>query len=388
MKRSTTKQEQNLCGQDGGIVLDEFPGYIIFDCGEVYSLSRKRYLDKVMRRRNTQTIKSKYDYTINLKDRTVLLHRLLAKAFITNTHNKDTVNHIDGNPANVAISNLEWMTPSENSIHAHKLNLVGGRYTRIMVTKLVFKEVEVGRYSSLVEAAYSQGFTGTLRQAGHGISATIKHNKSIPSNTGEAYKTHEIVWREYHPEECNMVGTVAFVPNQLPVEDTISLPHPDNPAILVTEDGRMYNKVKERWLKPYKGVESRAGGIVSMYSIPIGKGKYKKVKTARVVARLFREDWPGIAFKDSNPLNCAADNLKPKRKGNGEKGCIGYRQEWKEVEVGMCSSVKEASKLYGCARSSIGGAININNKMTVSPKYSDNIRPRQLMGYIFRGFKD
>lgn len=51
------------------------------------------------------------------------IHRLVAFHFIPNSENKKTVNHIDGNKSNNAMFNLEWNTPSENSIHAVKLGL-------------------------------------------------------------------------------------------------------------------------------------------------------------------------------------------------------------------------------------------------------------------------
>jgi hypothetical protein len=46
------------------------------------------------------------------------LHRLLAIAFIPNPENKAFINHIDGNRGNYSLSNLEWVTPSENVQHA------------------------------------------------------------------------------------------------------------------------------------------------------------------------------------------------------------------------------------------------------------------------------
>jgi len=51
------------------------------------------------------------------------VHRLVAKAFICNDLNKPEVNHKDGNKKNNNVSNLEWVTSSENKIHAEKLNL-------------------------------------------------------------------------------------------------------------------------------------------------------------------------------------------------------------------------------------------------------------------------
>lgn len=48
------------------------------------------------------------------------LHRLVAEAFLENTENKPHVNHIDNNGENNDVSNLEWCTQRQKSIHATK----------------------------------------------------------------------------------------------------------------------------------------------------------------------------------------------------------------------------------------------------------------------------
>ena len=54
----------------------------------------------------------------NGKAKMFRLHRLLAEAFLPNPANKPQVNHIDGNRKNNDLSNLEWVTVSENMLHA------------------------------------------------------------------------------------------------------------------------------------------------------------------------------------------------------------------------------------------------------------------------------
>lgn len=67
-------------------------------------------------------------YTVRLakpgkRSCTVYVHRLLGYAFIPNPDNKPLINHEDGNKLNNAITNLSWVTASENMKHAYQLGL-------------------------------------------------------------------------------------------------------------------------------------------------------------------------------------------------------------------------------------------------------------------------
>lgn len=70
--------------------------------------------------------KSKYSFVtlrIGGRNKQEYIHRLVAKYFIPNPDNKQQVNHIDGDTNNNCVSNLEWVTPAENSQHAHDTGL-------------------------------------------------------------------------------------------------------------------------------------------------------------------------------------------------------------------------------------------------------------------------
>lgn len=47
-----------------------------------------------------------------------VVHRLIAQAWIPNPNNYRTVNHIDGDPSNNSLSNLEWTNDRQNNLHA------------------------------------------------------------------------------------------------------------------------------------------------------------------------------------------------------------------------------------------------------------------------------
>lgn len=68
-----------------------------------------------------------YTLTYNGKRIRTCAHRLVALAFIPNPDNKPYVNHKDGNKLNNSVENLEWVTASENTVHAIKTGLISER---------------------------------------------------------------------------------------------------------------------------------------------------------------------------------------------------------------------------------------------------------------------
>jgi hypothetical protein len=94
----------------------DFPNYEISDAGRVRSIK-----NNIIRKDQThrQGYKQIYLYK-NGNRHYFLVHTLVATHYIPNTKNKPEVNHKDGNKANNHVSNLEWVTRSENMLHLYE----------------------------------------------------------------------------------------------------------------------------------------------------------------------------------------------------------------------------------------------------------------------------
>lgn len=80
------------------------------------------------------------------KSRNLLVHRLVAQAFLPNPNNYPYINHKDGNKLNNNVNNLEWCTAQQNLHHAVE-NGLAPDWCRIK-RKVTVKQ---GEYISLFE---------------------------------------------------------------------------------------------------------------------------------------------------------------------------------------------------------------------------------------------
>jgi hypothetical protein len=77
------------------------------------------------------------------KNKTRLIHRLVADIFITNPENKRQINHKDADKTNNFTDNLEWVTHQENMDHASKNRLYpfGINHPTVKITKEQLSEI-------------------------------------------------------------------------------------------------------------------------------------------------------------------------------------------------------------------------------------------------------
>ena len=127
----------------GGVPINEyslfrtipnFPNYEINKLGEVRHIPTGKILK--------QTNHSAGYKQVSLHRVRHYVHRLVAMTFIPNPLNKSHVNHIDGDKANNNIINLEWATPSENTLHKlYTLNTGNARRVQDLSTEKVYTSI-------------------------------------------------------------------------------------------------------------------------------------------------------------------------------------------------------------------------------------------------------
>lgn len=147
-----------------------FEGYEVSSYGRVRSKDRYQtnadgktyfYKGKYLNPTATKGRDGSSYYVVNIRQHGIanimLVHRLVAEAFIDNPDNLPTVNHKDGDKQNNRVENLEWASYSENNKHALENNLRSPRGNPI-----VQKDLDgniVGVYKSSLEAERKTGIS-------------------------------------------------------------------------------------------------------------------------------------------------------------------------------------------------------------------------------------
>lgn len=135
--------------------IDGFENYSISDDGQVRNDTSMKVLKPSLNNKGYPMV----NLWKNNKGYWKLIHRLIALAFIPNPEGKPQINHIDGNPQNNIIDNLEWCTGGENQLHRSRvLKKVRFPKEAVASTRKPVLCVETGKtYESVSEAARQCG---------------------------------------------------------------------------------------------------------------------------------------------------------------------------------------------------------------------------------------
>jgi hypothetical protein len=257
------------------------------------------------------------------------LHRVIAQTFLPNPNNHSEVNHIDGDPYNNNLSNLEWCSRKENMSHFFK-NCNSDIFNTRSV-KVLDKNTHaiLHTYNSIKECHSCENIATSYNNFYIllcGDKYKKKDDNSVSNNAALIndklyqfasqdlmYDTNEdsnIIWREY--PECH--------------------------SYLVSDTGLVKHKKLNRILKGYNRNGYRQVTLNSKETT--NKNGHLARLVHRVVAQTFianPENKPMVDHIDTNILNNRVDNLRwvtPKENMNNEDTIKNLKKS-KENVVGI-----------------------------------------------------
>ena len=133
----------------------------------------------------------KVDLRKDGKRKSMKAHRLVAMAFIPNPEDKPHINHIDGNPLNNNVENLEWCTPRENVIHA----LETGLKEKFLIPIDELEKMYIDEKKSIRQIQSIYGVSSTIimnRLKEYGIATRSISEAKIKYNLTEEFIINEL----------------------------------------------------------------------------------------------------------------------------------------------------------------------------------------------------
>lgn len=162
--------------------INDYENYFIYDNGDVLNTLTNKILKGSIGEHGYKY----YRLSKNNKKKMFYAHRLVAEYFIDNPNNLPVVNHKDGNKLNNNVENLEWVTYSQNTEHAHGSKLIKSRrkseyYTQSLDDE-VWKKIPNYHYSVSSLGRVKNDLTNLLLKG----SLTCGYYKVRLSNNGQA----------------------------------------------------------------------------------------------------------------------------------------------------------------------------------------------------------
>ena len=271
-------------------VIEKATNYEISNCGQV----RNKNTTKILK---PTAINGYFAVGLRVNNKTItsFIHRLVATNFVVCLDETYIVNHKDGNKTNNNVENLEWVSLSENSKHAYRLNL--HKPTKIKVTQYTLDNVFIREYDSILGAENETGISNGL------ISNVCRGVRDIKTAGGYIWKYS------------------SYIPTTQPVPDgKVMFGYPN---YIITKDGKVYNTQRNKYLTPSKN----EGGYMAL-GLSDGKKRLSFI-VHRLVALLFLDNpnnHPEVNHIDGNKSNNNVDNLEWISRSNNMKHMFNNRQ--------------------------------------------------------------
>ena len=125
--------------------------FMVSTTGEVWSKRTSKMLKQNLHKSGYKLISTKIGGRDG-KYKTLRVARMVALAFLDKEEGRDQVNHIDGNKHNNFVTNLEWVSGSENVKHAYQTGLAKAK-TGLETGKTALSKCEI----EYVKSVYKNG---------------------------------------------------------------------------------------------------------------------------------------------------------------------------------------------------------------------------------------
>lgn len=173
-----------------------YDNYFIYDNGDVLNSTTNKILKGSIGEHGYKY----YRLSKDNKKQMFYAHRLVAEYFLDNPDNLPVVNHKDGNKLNNNVANLQWVTYSENTTHAHSNHLIKERTKSEYYTA----DLEGEEWRQIFDYSYSVSNYGRIRNDKTFLllkpSLTCGYNKVRLSKKGEVkdFLVHHLVYEVFN----------------------------------------------------------------------------------------------------------------------------------------------------------------------------------------------